>query len=195
MAIDTAILIKVMTLRNMDMSRYNPQDYLLFNHEEYDATLKSIFTENIRGIPDTDKTEIITDHINICRGDGKHNVNWRNVIEDIINYANHGDDKNNYEYWSVDRFDLTIAMQKLEEAEQEEAEQEETEQEETEQEETEQEETEQEETEQEETEQEEAEQEEAEQEEAEQEETEQEAELSAEDAFSFYEEQYSHLGR
>ena len=144
MAIDTEILVKVMTLRNMDMLRYDTQRYLTFNQEEYDATLKSIFTENIIGIEDTEKTEIITDHINMCRGDGEHNVNWRNVIEDIINYANYGDDKTQYEYWFEERFSKTIAMQKLESAEDEE---------------------------------------------------EEEAELSAEDAFNFYEEQYSHLGR
>ena len=116
MAIDTAILVKVMTLRNMDMIRYNPEDYLTFNQEEYDAMLKSIFTENIIGILDTEKTEIITDHINMCRGDGEHNVNWRNVIEDIINYANYGNNKQQYEYWSDDRFSTTIEMQKLETA-------------------------------------------------------------------------------
>ena len=143
MAIDTAILVKVMTLRNMDMIRYNPEDYLTFNQEEYDAMLKSIFTENIIGILDTEKTEIITDHINMCRGDGEHNVNWRNVIEDIINYANYGNNKQQYEYWSDDRFSKTIAMQKLETATEEDSD----------------------------------------------------AELSPEDAFSFYEEQLCNLGR
>lgn len=145
MAIDTAILMKVMTLRNMDMLRYDPQRYLTFNQEEYDATLKSIFTENIIGIEDTEKTGIITDHINMCRGDGEHNVNWRNVVEDIINYANYGDNKNHYEYWFEERFSKTIAMQKLEQADDAEEDEE--------------------------------------------------AALSAEDAFSFYEEQYSNLGR
>lgn len=150
MAIDTAILVKVMTLRNMDMLRYDPQYYLTFNQEEYDAMLKSIFTENIIGILDTEKTEIITDHINMCRGDGKHNVNWRNVIEDIINYANYGDDKQQYEYWFADRFSRTIAMQKIE-AVTEHC--------------------------------------------ANDAEEDNDAELSAEDAFRFYEEQYSNLGR
>jgi len=151
MAIDTAILMKVMTLRNMDMLRYDPQSYLTFNQEEYDATLKSIFTENIIGIEDTEKTGIITDHINMCRGDGEHNVNWRNVVEDIINYANYGDDKTQYEYWFEERFSKTIAMQKLEQA--------------------------------------------TEHCNADDAEEDEEAELSAEDAFSFYEEQYSNLGR